>query len=118
MTVAQTPTTDRPSLYFPRRPPLTRSPAQEGPAFTMTDPIAPPVHRDPDLPRHPVCTGCAVPLAEPYGWCANCRAAYCPACGAGHYCTATCPTAGCHAGLCVRLVRDGQVLRDSWGMVE
>jgi hypothetical protein len=68
-----------------------------------------------ELPTEPVCAGCDVALAEPYGYCSNCRVAYCFACGRGHYCTAGCAAAGCLAGLCVREVRGG-VLSSTWGL--
>ncbi len=72
----------------------------------------------PPLSREPVCVVCAVALPESYGWCGTCRAAFCGDCGPSHFCTPACPAAGCHAGLCVRLVRGGAVLPDSWGMRE
>ena len=65
-----------------------------------------------------LCSVCTRNLQEPFGWCANCRAAFCAECGAAHYCMPTCRAAGCHAGLCVRLVRDGAVVPNSWGMRE
>ncbi len=67
------------------------------------------------LPSSPVCAGCDARLAEPYGWCSGCRAAYCFPCGRAHFCTPQCPSNGCLAGLCVREVRDGQ-LSDVWGL--
>jgi hypothetical protein len=69
------------------------------------------------LPAEPVCADCARSLAEPYGWCANCRAAFCLACGRQHYCMASCRERGCLAGLCVRLVIGGQ-LAQTWGLPE
>jgi hypothetical protein len=67
------------------------------------------------IPEHPRCTTCEVALAEPFGWCSTCRAAYCLGCGRGHYCTPGCPANGCIAGLCVRLVQNG-LLADDWGL--
>jgi hypothetical protein len=67
------------------------------------------------LPDASVCDGCGIALAEPYGWCFNCRAAYCLPCGRRHYCTPACPANGCIAGLCVRLV-EGGVLSETWGL--
>lgn len=64
----------------------------------------------------PACAACAQELQEPYGWCENCREAFCAACGPAHFCMPTCRAAGCHAGLCVRLVRNGAVVPGSWGM--
>jgi hypothetical protein len=64
------------------------------------------------------CAICGQELHEPFGWCENCRATLCPTCGAEHFCMPTCRAAGCHAGLCVRLVRDGAVAPNSWGMRE
>jgi hypothetical protein len=61
------------------------------------------------------CAVCSVSLPEPFGWCENCRAAYCLACARQHFCLPTCQAAGCLAGLCVRLVRDGE-LSTSWGV--
>ncbi len=87
----------------------------------MSEPHPQPIlsmREDPGLPADPVCAGCRLPLTEPYGWCANCREAFCPDCGHAHYCMPTCPSAGCHPGLCVRLVRAGAILPNSWGMRE
>ena len=64
----------------------------------------------PDAPR---CAGCDVDLEEPFGWCSNCRAAFCAACSDRHFCTEGCKTAGCIAGLCVRNVNDG-LLSHEW----
>ena len=61
------------------------------------------------------CAACHVPLDDPHGWCGNCRVALCFPCGRSHYCTRTCPSQGCHAGLCVREVRGG-VISDRWGV--
>ncbi|MGI8477909.1 MAG: hypothetical protein ACR2OO_16290 [Thermomicrobiales bacterium] len=61
------------------------------------------------------CDECGVPLAEPFGWCFGCRAGFCLACGPAHFCTPGCPSAGCIAGLCVRLVADGRV-SERWGL--
>jgi hypothetical protein len=74
-----------------------------------------PLRHRPDLPADPVCAGCGVALAEPFGYCGNCRAAYCLACGRGHFCLPSCPASGCKAGLCVRLVSGG-VLAETWGL--
>jgi hypothetical protein len=62
-----------------------------------------------------ICAGCDVPLPEPFAWCGNCRAAYCLACARQHFCLPTCQAAGCLAGLCVRLVQDGE-LAATWGV--
>ena len=70
---------------------------------------------DPTPPTAPDCAACGVALGEPYGWCGNCRAAYCLACGRAHFCTPGCPAQGCHVGLCVRLVRGGE-LAAVWGL--
>jgi hypothetical protein len=64
----------------------------------------------PDAPR---CADCGVGLEEPFGWCSNCRAAFCAACGDQHFCMERCKAAGCIAGLCVRDVNDG-VLSLEW----
>ena len=81
----------------------------------MSDlPIAFDTGRD-RLPESPLCADCGIALAEPFGWCAGCRAAYCLACGRRHFCTPSCPANGCHAGLCVRLVQGG-VLSEAWGL--
>ena len=71
--------------------------------------------REPELPVDPACAGCGARLAEPYGWCGNCRAAYCVPCGRSHYCLPSCRQQGCHAGLCARLVSGG-VLATTWGL--
>jgi hypothetical protein len=63
------------------------------------------------------CAVCGVPLPEPFGWCENCREAYCLDCGRQHFCLPTCQATGCMAGLCVRLVRDGE-LSATWGVQE
>lgn len=68
-----------------------------------------------DVPTTRPCAECGAELAEPYGWCGNCRAAYCFPCGRGHFCTAGCVTSGCHAGLCVCVFERGR-LSDSWGL--
>jgi hypothetical protein len=84
----------------------------------MTDPHEPvAAHRQTgiDLPTEPVCASCAAALTEPYGYCSNCRAAFCVSCGRAHYCTAGCAAAGCIAGLCVRQVKDG-ALSSTWGL--
>jgi hypothetical protein len=67
------------------------------------------------LPEDPCCETCGIALAEPYGWCTNCRAAYCLSCGRRHFCTPACPANGCLAGLCVRMVEHG-VLAETWGL--
>ena len=69
----------------------------------------------PDLPSTPHCATCGVPLADPFGWCGGCRAAYCFPCGRAHFCTPECPARGCYAGLCVREVKGG-VLATTWGL--
>ncbi|MEJ7763167.1 MAG: hypothetical protein WKF80_10295 [Thermomicrobiales bacterium] len=67
----------------------------------------------PGLSTH--CAGCHAPLDDLHGWCGNCRVALCFPCGRTHFCTPSCPAQGCHAGLCVREVRDG-VLSAGWGL--
>jgi hypothetical protein len=67
------------------------------------------------LPDFPICADCGTPLADPYGWCAGCRAAYCLPCGRQHFCTPSCQANGCLAGLCVRLV-EGGALSETWGL--
>ena len=69
----------------------------------------------PALPADPDCASCGTRLTEPYGYCTNCRAAYCLPCGRGHFCTPSCPELGCRAGLCVRLVAGG-ALAATWGL--
>ncbi len=59
------------------------------------------------IPVDPRCAGCGSALEEPFGWCSNCREAFCAECGAGHYCLPECRVKGCLAGFCVREVRDG-----------
>jgi hypothetical protein len=71
--------------------------------------------REIELPTQPVCAGCNAALTEPYGYCSNCRVAFCFACGRGHYCLPGCAESGCLAGLCVRQVKDG-VLSSTWGL--
>ena len=61
------------------------------------------------IPDNPICAGCGIALSEPFGWCSNCRAAFCAACGRKHFCKPTCQAAGCIAGLCVRQVKDGRL---------
>ena len=61
------------------------------------------------------CAACAVAIVQPYGYCSNCDALYCLPCSAAHFCTPSCPANGCHAGLCVRMVRDGN-LSANWGI--
>jgi hypothetical protein len=63
------------------------------------------------------CAVCGDALPEPFGWCENCRAAYCLACARGHFCRPTCQAAGCLAGLCVRLISNGE-LSTTWGVPE
>ena len=65
------------------------------------------------IPDEPCCASCGVKLGEPFGWCSNCREAFCANCGREHYCNEHCRTAGCFAGLCVRSVADG-VLSPIW----
>ena len=74
-----------------------------------------PTPSSPDLPAAPRCATCGVPLAEPFGWCTGCRAAYCFPCGRAHFCTPECPARGCYAGLCVREVKGG-ALAPTWGL--
>jgi len=69
----------------------------------------------PLLMQSTACAVCGVELPEPFGWCGNCRAAYCLACARAHFCLPTCQAAGCLAGLCVRLVIDGE-LSTAWGV--
>src|SRR5262245_35257190 len=38
------------------------------------------------IPEGPNCAGCGVELDEPFGWCSNCRAAFCANCGDQHFC--------------------------------
>lgn len=71
--------------------------------------------RGPSLPESPTCATCGIDIAEPYGWCAGCRAAFCFPCGRKHFCTPSCEANGCIAGLCVRKV-DGGVLSEQWGL--
>ena len=61
------------------------------------------------IPDEPQCATCGQTLSEPFGWCSNCRLAYCEACGRSHYCQPTCQAAGCLAGFCVRAVVDGRL---------
>jgi hypothetical protein len=63
------------------------------------------------------CAVCSVLLPEPFGWCGNCRAAYCLTCAREHLCLPSCRAAGCLPGLCVRLVKDGE-LSTVWGVIE
>lgn len=65
------------------------------------------------IPAAPTCAVCGAALQEPFGWCSNCREAFCPACGEGHFCRESCRAAGCIAGLCVRVV-DGGLLSSEW----
>jgi len=69
----------------------------------------------PSAPACADCAACGVALAEPFGWCGNCRAAYCFACGRRHFCKPSCPAGGCLAGLCVRVVANGR-LSVRWGI--
>ncbi len=71
--------------------------------------------RELTLPTAPHCAACGRALGEPFGWCSGCHAAYCFPCGRAHFCTPRCPAAGCHAGLCVRVVQNG-VLAKTWGL--
>ena len=61
------------------------------------------------IPDSPTCASCGIALREPFGWCSNCRAAFCDACGRKHFCLPTCQAAGCIAGLCIRQVSDGRL---------
>ncbi len=81
-----------------------------GPIGTRTKP-----NQQQPLLESSICASCELPLAEPYGWCSGCRAAYCLPCGRYHFCQPSCLANGCHAGLCVRLVVGG-VLSDTWGL--
>lgn len=65
------------------------------------------------LPASPICAACDIALSDPFGWCSQCSAAFCLPCGQRHFCTPQCPLNGCHAGLCVREVRDG-MLSHAW----
>jgi len=67
------------------------------------------------IPEVVHCATCGRVLSEPFGWCSQCRAAYCLECGRQHFCHETCQANGCHAGLCVRLVRNGE-LAATWGL--
>ena len=60
------------------------------------------------------CATCGIAIEQPYGYCSNCDELYCLPCSATHYCTPACPANGCHAGLCVRVVRDGII--GPWGI--
>lgn len=71
--------------------------------------------RQDDLPTSPGCADCGIVLQEPFGWCAGCRTAFCFPCGRRHFCRPECPRNGCHAGLCVREVRSGEV-SSIWGL--
>lgn len=59
------------------------------------------------IPDNPICGVCGIALNEPFGWCSNCGLAFCDGCGRLHFCLPSCQAAGCHAGLCVRRVKDG-----------
>lgn len=61
------------------------------------------------------CSDCDRHLSDPFGWCGNCRAAFCFTCGRRHFCKPTCAAEGCHAGFCVREVRNGK-LSERWGL--
>lgn len=72
------------------------------------------------FPKSPVsnaatCASCGGPLEEAHAYCGNCDAHYCLACGSQHFCSATCQANGCIAGLCVRMVRNGELSRQ-WGV--
>jgi hypothetical protein len=69
--------------------------------------------RSAGIPDAAVCAACGHALQEPFGWCSNCRAAYCQVCRLDHYCHEGCREAGCFAGLCVRTV-DGGRLSNRW----
>ncbi|MDP9469127.1 MAG: hypothetical protein M3Q71_00450 [Chloroflexota bacterium] len=81
----------------------------------MSVPVEATKRRRGTLPAHPRCAGCGTALGVRFGWCGNCRAAYCFGCGRAHFCTPSCPAGGCHAGLCVRLATNG-VLSETWGL--
>jgi hypothetical protein len=61
------------------------------------------------IPDQVTCADCVRDLQEPFGWCSNCRAAYCLDCGEGHYCLPVCKARGCLAGFCIRTVSDGEI---------
>mgnify|MGYP001248643027 CR=1 FL=1 len=61
------------------------------------------------------CADCGEPLGEPFAHCGNCQAEYCLGCGSRHFCMPSCRANGCIAGLCVRLVIDGE-LSPKWGV--
>ena len=65
------------------------------------------------IPDESQCATCGQTLSEPFGWCSNCRLAYCEACGRSHYCQPTCQAAGCLAGFCLRTV-DAGLLSTKW----
>jgi hypothetical protein len=62
-----------------------------------------------------LCAQCGATLGEPHAYCGNCDARFCLACGSRHFCTPACRANGCLAGLCVRLVRNGELSRQ-WGV--
>lgn len=86
-----------------------------GEPIAMTISISDQTRVDAGIPDEVSCAACGAALAEPFGWCSNCRVALCLACGQAHFCTATCQRNGCIAGLCVRLV-DGGRLSSAWGL--
>jgi hypothetical protein len=61
------------------------------------------------IPDNPICAGCGIAVAEPFGWCSNCAQAFCDDCAAVHFCLPECPARGCLAGYCVRRVNDGRL---------
>lgn len=66
-------------------------------------------------PADPECAACGAALAEPFGWCAGCRKAFCFTCGRTHFCKPSCQKNGCTAGLCVRVFAGG-MLSERWGL--
>ena len=63
----------------------------------------------------PTCASCGQPLGEPFAHCGICRADYCLVCGSRHFCRPSCRENGCLAGLCVKLVIEGE-LSATWGV--
>jgi hypothetical protein len=61
------------------------------------------------------CDQCGQALGEPFAHCGNCQEDYCLGCGSHHFCMPSCQANGCIAGLCVRLVINGQ-RSSKWGV--
>jgi|GEM_PF-3184006 len=61
------------------------------------------------------CASCSHPLGEPFAHCGICQADYCLGCGARHFCRPSCRENGCLAGMCVKLVVNGE-LSSKWGV--